>query len=62
MPTKITSQPSIPLVPEMESIGVDRLADGGDELFAVDRGATNLKSKAIRGGAVTFIAQGIRSC
>jgi O-antigen/teichoic acid export membrane protein len=58
MPVKMTYHSNIPAVPQAGSPEADFPHDSG--LFALDQSSINLKSKTIRGGAVTFIAQGIK--
>src|SRR5204863_6189420 len=58
MPAKMTYHSNIPAVPQAVSPEANFPPDSG--LFALDQGASNLKSKTIRGGAITFVAQGIK--
>src|ERR1700730_4523164 len=58
MPVKMTYHSNIPAVPRAGSPEANFPHASG--LFAVDQGSINLKSKTIRGGAITFIAQGIK--
>jgi len=55
----MTYHSNIPAVPQAGSPESD-LPHISNGLFAFDQGSSNLKSKTIRGGAITFIAQGIK--
>ncbi len=61
MLTKISVESGTPLVPLAEIPGAGLPGNDSAELFLVDRSSTSLKSKTIRGGAVTFTAQGIKA-
>jgi O-antigen/teichoic acid export membrane protein len=55
MRSNVTDHSDVPIPPKAGSG-----AEGVDGIFALDGQSENLRSKTIRGGAVTFTAQGIR--
>lgn len=56
----MTYQSNTPIAPRVDSVVTSLPENNNHELFLVDCSSTNLKSKTIRGGAVTFIAQGMK--